>query len=311
MQTRFRAVSTFEAWWDQLCVAAEMFDFVALTLPLVNRDGTPRILHWRRADRDLDGCETAKAMLPIHQRRSGEPLRAEVEVAAATFLESAGHRIALFSRPVVDHSLALVPDVSHGPPARMTEVGEVAFGSSPSDWPPPRPPRRPATIFAQPASPPGRLAPPQRLPPAVSLRFPRRPSPRCLACRPRVRASRSFTTFCMSTAAPNESSSRFSKSIPMLICSPSSIFFRPVSASLSATTRADQFPAAHAIRPGMHRADLPLMPLAIEQLDVSAYDIVISSSSSPPRGCSPGPPSCTSAIVTLRPALPGTCRTSI
>jgi hypothetical protein len=41
------------------------------------------------------------------------------------------------------------------------------------------------------------------------------------------------------------------------------------------------------------RAWLPLMPLAVEQFDLSAYDLVISSNLPWPRACSPGRRSCT------------------
>ena len=252
MQTRFRAVSTFEAWWDQLCVAAEMFDFVALTVPLVNRDGTPRILHWRRADRDLDGCETAKAMLPIQQRRSGEPLRAEVEVAAATFLESAGHRIALFSRLVVDHSLALVPDVSHGPPARMTGSGGGGLrSSSPSDWPSPRP-LAPARHDLRSAGRSwwGRLASGSgvapRCLPCDSHGAPPRAAPR--AGRGPARRDRSRLSLCLRRRRTRHRTDSRSLS-PCRPLRP--LRFPPARAARvhPQQARADQLPAAHALRP--------------------------------------------------------------
>jgi UDP-N-acetylmuramyl pentapeptide phosphotransferase/UDP-N-acetylglucosamine-1-phosphate transferase/glycosyltransferase involved in cell wall biosynthesis len=108
-QLRFRNAVGFDAWWQEVCAAAESLEFVSVTLPLTNRDGSPRIQRWHRPDSDLSKSEIARATLPIRQRRAGGPLQAEVEVAAQSSLESAGHRIALFSRLMGEHCLANLP----------------------------------------------------------------------------------------------------------------------------------------------------------------------------------------------------------
>jgi len=274
MQTRFRAVHTFDAWWAQLCVAAEMFDFVALTIPLTNRDGSPRILHWRRSDRDLEGCETAKAMLPIQHRRSGDPVRAEVEVAAATFLESAGHRIALFSRLVVDHSLARVPPAAK-PPASPPDAG--TNGQSLPIGPSRGRSRRPATVFAPPS---GRVGGPRVADiPEVSRAIPTAPipeSPRIAVPGPRVAIVHDFLYVYAGAERVLEQIINIYPDADLFalfdFLPPGKRDFianKPVTTSFL-----QHLPLARR----MHRAYLPLMPLAIEQLDVSAYDIVISSS---------------------------------
>lgn len=50
---------------------------------------------------------------------------------------------------------------------------------------------------------------------------------------------------------------------------------------------------------------LPLMPLALEQLDLRGYDLVISASPGPPRESSPGPTRRTSATAILPCAISG------
>src|SRR5476649_2727217 len=52
---------------------------------------------------------------------------------------------------------------------------------------------------------------------------------------------------------------------------------------------------------------LPLMPLAIEQLDLSGYDLIISSSHAVAKGVLSGRTNCTSVMCTLPFATPGTC----
>jgi UDP-N-acetylmuramyl pentapeptide phosphotransferase/UDP-N-acetylglucosamine-1-phosphate transferase/glycosyltransferase involved in cell wall biosynthesis len=274
MQTRFRSVHSFDAWWAQLCVAAELFDFVALTIPLTNRDGSPRILHWRRADRDLENCETARAFLPIHQRRSGTPVRAEVEVAAATFLESAGHRIALFSRLVVDHSLARVPDTGPGP----LPLADLAPNGQPL---PPGPrrarSRRPSALFAPLAARLGgsRSTDTSTLAPRAIPTAPIPASPR-VAGGPRVAIVHDFLYVYAGAERVLEQILKVYPDADLFslfdFLPPNERGFidnKPVQTSF---LQHMPFVRNH------HRAYLPLMPLAIEQLDVSAYDIVISSS---------------------------------
>jgi UDP-N-acetylmuramyl pentapeptide phosphotransferase/UDP-N-acetylglucosamine-1-phosphate transferase/glycosyltransferase involved in cell wall biosynthesis len=108
-QLRFRNAIGFESWWHEVCAAAEMLGFVSVTLPLNNRDGSPRVQRWHHPDSAAPAAEIARATLPIRQRRAGGPLQAEVEVDAHVSLESAGYRIALFSRLMGEHSLATLP----------------------------------------------------------------------------------------------------------------------------------------------------------------------------------------------------------
>ena len=58
------------------------------------------------------------------------------------------------------------------------------------------------------------------------------------------------------------------------------------------------------------RAFLPLFPRAIESLDVSHYDIVISSSHAVAKACERIPDNCTSVIATRRCAMRGIFRSN-
>ena len=52
---------------------------------------------------------------------------------------------------------------------------------------------------------------------------------------------------------------------------------------------------------------LPLMPIALEQLDMRGYDLIISSESGPAKGIVPPSIACMSAMSILRCATSGTC----
>ena len=227
-QLRFRNAIGFEAWWQEVCGAAEMLSFVSVTLPLVNRDGTPRVQRWHRPDSGTPEFEIAKATLPIRQRRAGGPLQAEVEVAANTSLESAGHRIALFSRLMGEHSLAHLPATCVDIPAAAT-----------------------ATVDEEPAP----DSNPSKLKIAIVHDFlytyggAERVLEQMLAVFPDADL---FSLF--DFLPPGQRG--FIRNKPVK------------------TTFIQRMPFARQ----KHRHYLPLMPLAIEQLDVSQYDIVISSS---------------------------------
>ena len=105
MQLRFNKVKSFDDWWRQVVESAEMMDFLELRMIVPNRDGSTRILHWQRAPGPMNECDTIDVTVPIHHRRTNEPLRLEIKVSAPTTLEAAGRRVAWFARLMEDHSV--------------------------------------------------------------------------------------------------------------------------------------------------------------------------------------------------------------
>ncbi|HVS72502.1 MAG TPA: glycosyltransferase [Phycisphaerae bacterium] len=127
LQTRFKMARDFQTWWKEACAAAEMLDFVSLELPIVSRDGGPRSMEWKNL-KPFDSADTVSATVPVAHRRPGGPLRASIEVAAAGLLESAGERVALFTRLMSEFSLASLPDAAEGPP-RFSLMSAIAIRS--------------------------------------------------------------------------------------------------------------------------------------------------------------------------------------
>jgi len=105
LQIRFRRVRTFDAWWEQVCAAADMLGFTQLTIPLEKRDRTSSTMHWTRGDEKFAGCDTMTVSVPIPQRRATSVVKAKVDVATDTSLEMAGERVALFARLMEEYSL--------------------------------------------------------------------------------------------------------------------------------------------------------------------------------------------------------------
>jgi len=109
LQVRLSRAADFEQWWRALRRAARELGFARLTLEFENRDGTTRKLVWRLPHRELTTDEMIFLTIPVHHRRAGEPIRADVDVPVNASLESAGRRVALFARLLDQHSLATVP----------------------------------------------------------------------------------------------------------------------------------------------------------------------------------------------------------
>lgn len=109
LQLEFNHVSTFAEWWQVICRTADKLDFIVVRIPVTARDGSTRLLEWTCADDRWQGCTRLSATVPIaDRRRNSEPLQASIEIAAATTLESAGERLALFSRLMSEYNLASI-----------------------------------------------------------------------------------------------------------------------------------------------------------------------------------------------------------
>ena len=103
----FRRAATFEQWWQAVSTAADKMEFWTVDLPLVNRDGTSRALNWRYNGHDPDpGPEgLIQVHVPVRDRRSGSSLHLRIELYKNGSLESAGRRVALFTRLIDEHDI--------------------------------------------------------------------------------------------------------------------------------------------------------------------------------------------------------------
>jgi len=103
----FRRAQTFDQWWQAISTAAGKMEFWTVDLPLVNRDGTSRELIWHYNGHDPDpGPEgLIQVHVPVRDRRSGSWLRLRIELYKNGSLESAGRRVALFTRLIEEHDI--------------------------------------------------------------------------------------------------------------------------------------------------------------------------------------------------------------
>ncbi|TWT97975.1 WbaZ-like glycosyltransferase [Botrimarina colliarenosi] len=237
LQLEFDSASTFREWWETVCNAAERLHFARLVLPIAPAEGTDeRTFTWVNADIDLGGEGLhLDANLPI-EIAGGRSTIAEVRIPIAESLESAGERLALFSRLMADngrYALRRVTrqDASVKPVSPTLPVGE--FGGL-----------RVAVVHDFFYT----YAGAERVVEQII-----RVLPQC-------------DVFGLFDFLPEEDRGF--------------LHGKPVR-----TTFLQHLPFARS----KHRAYLPLMPLAIEQLDVSGYDLVVSSSYLAAKGVITGP----------------------
>ncbi len=123
-QLHFRRVLTFNQWWQAISAAADRMDFLSIHLGITNRDGSHRTLSWQRRGK-VKGKNKGllKASIPLTDRRSGSSLNLRIEVCKNGSLESAGRRVALFSRLMDEHDIVtLRPDITDSSPGKDLKI---------------------------------------------------------------------------------------------------------------------------------------------------------------------------------------------
>ena len=83
--------------------------FLSISLPLTNRDGSARTLTWWQNSQGTDSDDVLKVSVPIRDRRAGPSLNLKIEVCKRGSLESAGRKVALFTRLMEEHDVAGLP----------------------------------------------------------------------------------------------------------------------------------------------------------------------------------------------------------
>lgn len=106
-ELHFRKAKDFEQWWQAVSAAADTLGFSNVNLPLTNRDGSSRQLIWSNGNSNFSNTEedVLKLNLPVQDRRKGQKLSLRIEVYQKNCLESAGRRIALFTRLMNSYSV--------------------------------------------------------------------------------------------------------------------------------------------------------------------------------------------------------------
>ncbi|MEO0964969.1 MAG: glycosyltransferase [Planctomycetota bacterium] len=261
LQLAFGKAETFGQWWELICDTGERLDLVSIRLPVINRDGNERTLNWANPNPSPEH-ERVTASVPIAQRRIDQPLQAVIELpSSADTLESVGRRIALFTRLVNEFSLQRLDESAATKTHRRTTA---PIGKSL------RMVKGTLTKLMQPADSTDDVAPT-----VVDVPPPDQNAP-LLGPDVRVALVHDFLyTYAGAERVLEQLVDLFPEaeifSLFDFLPADKRGFIRNKSVHTSFIQR---LPLARR----SHRHYLPLMPLAIEQLDLSNYDVVISSS---------------------------------
>ena len=99
-ELRLREATTFEAWWESLCAAAELFGFAELECHLPDFEGRRQALTWARGPNEQNGKEYTEVSIPIKDPITGRAAQLDARVCACGSIESLGRRLALLGRLV-------------------------------------------------------------------------------------------------------------------------------------------------------------------------------------------------------------------
>ncbi|MFN3193078.1 MAG: glycosyltransferase [Aureliella sp.] len=251
MQLKFACYESVSEWWRGVSEAAEELEFCRVVV-VIDPQGSGKQLRWDAPDESLFSLQTLSASIPVADAAEfGDEARVEVDIAITQCMETASSRLALFSRLVTECSLKTV---------RRRERAKLAKSS-------PKVVRR----GASPAKPSGNPLPVEgnqfgHLNVALVHDF--------------------FYTYCGAERVVEQIINVFPH------CDVFALFdFLPeeergfLRGKHVHTSMVHRLPFARS----KHRSYLPIMPFAIEQLDVSNYDLVISSSYLAAKGVITGP----------------------
>lgn len=266
LQLEFAKVRGFGMWWETVCLAADRLGCASLALPVISREGQQRVMNWRHSEeaeevhRNGHEARPLELKVPLASRRLSDDLNMTVSMRGTQSLEDAMDRARWFARIIDDHGLTGLVE-----PAGIAQEADGS-GERPGDDSAESGSTHSATsAVAEAADPPVRPVLPQ-LRVAVVHDFlytyggAERVLEQILHVVPQA------DVFALFDFLPEEKRG----------------FLQGKEVK---TTFLQKMPLAKK----KHRAYLPLMPLAIEQLDVSGYDLVISSSYMAAKGVITGP----------------------
>jgi len=108
-ELHFRRVQTFNGWWKAVSTTASKMGFLSVSLPLTNRDGSAHTLTWWQDGQGTVSNDVLKVSVPVRDRRDGSSLNLRIEVCRRDSLESAGRKVALFTRLMEEHDIVNLP----------------------------------------------------------------------------------------------------------------------------------------------------------------------------------------------------------
>jgi hypothetical protein len=129
LQLQLRQVNGEREKWQVICEAARRLDLAWISMQGIGKDGQVTTSIWREPGTPREYTRIIAVSLPIQDAISGRILELEIAVPVDGSLESANHKIGLFSR-LLDESTAIAPRTSRaqGSAEKPAAAQRIAIG---------------------------------------------------------------------------------------------------------------------------------------------------------------------------------------
>jgi UDP-GlcNAc:undecaprenyl-phosphate GlcNAc-1-phosphate transferase len=131
IELHFRQARTFQQWWQAVCLGAHYMQFSRLRLPVTNRDGSVRVLHWTNPMPTTTGLGHFTLTVPIRDLRQGSRLDLDVRIEVQNDLESVGRCVTLFARLMEQYRFSGSWYLEH--PTYLSPAAELAESMTSND----------------------------------------------------------------------------------------------------------------------------------------------------------------------------------
>jgi UDP-GlcNAc:undecaprenyl-phosphate/decaprenyl-phosphate GlcNAc-1-phosphate transferase len=133
IELHFRQAHTFQQWWQAVCLCAHYMQFSQLRLPVTNRNGSVRVLHWNNPMPTATRLGHFTLTVPIRDLRQGSRLDLDVRIEVQNDLESVGRCVTLFARLMEQYRFSGSWYLEHPTyPSPEAELAESMASNDPS-----------------------------------------------------------------------------------------------------------------------------------------------------------------------------------
>ena len=113
LQLQFEYGRSFPIWWQNVCRAADQFEFAWMSMTTTDREGNSQTFVWRRPDFKPDN-NIIIIYFPIHNSRSDLSAGFEVATPRDGSLEAATRRVSFFGRLIDENRMPAICPINNG-----------------------------------------------------------------------------------------------------------------------------------------------------------------------------------------------------
>jgi len=121
-QLELQKARSLEQWWECMCKAADVMEFTKLCLAMDQTHTQEKRLEWTKDVKEMTLADMLQVKIPIYGGERSNHASLEIDVQRKQSLESAGRRIALFTRLTEESRLESILNPDTSPPASESPI---------------------------------------------------------------------------------------------------------------------------------------------------------------------------------------------